>query len=350
MQRFRRMVLLISIAIALLTLLVVWMAGGVQGPRTFEARVRRLAAPAGGPQVERDPSTLTVLTWNIAWGYGWGSEGSGNAKPRAHFERNLDTMGRVLATLKPDLILLQEADFDSARSHRMDQAERLARQSGLTYVAPAVSWSANYVPFPYWPPSDHFGRVLSGGAVLSRYPLKNNRVELLSKPTENPWWYNLFYLFRFVQTVEVDHPMGTIQVVNSHLEAFDPANRLNQAYRVREVIDDLDGALVVFGGDLNSVPPEAPKRHAYPDEPNTDHRQDETIKVLRSARSIDDTVPSETLTSTPSAWFTFPAHTPNRKLDYIFAADKFEVVSTRVVTEAGDASDHLPVLTVLRFK
>ncbi|MEL7371256.1 MAG: endonuclease/exonuclease/phosphatase family protein, partial [Myxococcota bacterium] len=130
----------------------------------------------------------------------------------------------------------------------------------------------------------------------------------------------------------------------------EPANRLNQAYRAREILDTLKTDAIIFGGDMNSVPPESPVKHAYPDEPETDHRTDETIAVLRSTQAVVDTLPVETMTATPSEWFTFPAHAPNRKLDYIFASDPLEVVSTKVVFDINDASDHLPVVVELRFK
>lgn len=345
------MLTLLTVLIVGTLCLIVWMAGGVQGPHTFEASTRTLpAVPGPGRGADGESTVLRIVVWNIAWAYGLGSEGSGGRKPTAHFERTLDRMGRTLAALKPDLVLLQEIDFGSDRSHGTDQAERLARQCGLRHIASAQTWSANYVPFPYWPPSDHFGKMSSGGAVLSRYPLGDHRVELLPKPTANPWWYNLFYLFRYLQQVKVDHPHAPIQIVNAHLEAFDGANRINQAYRAREVVDGLEMPHLVFGGDMNAVPPESPVRHGYPDEPEQDNRDDETIATLRGSRRVQDTLPVETFTSTPSDWFTFPANAPNRKLDYIFVSDAFEVVSTRVVHEADDASDHLPVFAEVRFK
>ncbi|MEM7675653.1 MAG: endonuclease/exonuclease/phosphatase family protein [Myxococcota bacterium] len=350
MKVLRRLFLFSALTIVSLLALVLWMAGGVQGPRPMSGQIQTLPETPHQAANHSDPRVVRVVSWNIAWAYGWGSEGSGEAKPAPHFGRNLDAMGRVLASLKPDFVLLQEVDFDSARSHGTQQAVRLAQQCGLRHVATFESWRANYVPFPYWPPSNHFGRVRSGGAILSRFPLQTNEGELLPKPTKNPWWYNLFYLFRYVHHVEAQHPLGPITLANAHLEAFDAANRLNQASRAREILDALGSNALIFGGDMNSVPPESPTKHDYPDEPQTDHRSDETVEVLRSTKAVDDTLPPQTMTATPSAWFTFPAHAPNRKLDYIFASDRFEVVSTKVVSEINDASDHLPVVVELRFK
>ncbi len=352
MARFlRRLYVYAALIIMLAVVLVMWMAGGIQGPRRFAGSMRQLP-PGPGGQYRPDPfpDRLTVVVWNLGWAYGDGSHGSGGPKPPSHFERTLDRMGRVLAAAEPDLVLLQEVDFDSARSHGIDQAERLARQSGLPFIAPALSWSANYVPFPYWPPSHHYGSMLSGSAVLSRFPIRRHVVELMPKPTGNPWWYNLFYPFRYAQVVDVETPGEKIAVVNVHLEAFQADARLNQAYRVREILEGETTAPVVFGGDLNSPPPESPQRHGYADEPHRDFRSDDTVEILRGTKAVADTLAATTFTSTPSDWFTFPAVAPNRKLDYVFASDRFEVVSVRVMREAGEASDHLPILAELRLK
>ncbi|MEM7553878.1 MAG: endonuclease/exonuclease/phosphatase family protein, partial [Cyanobacteria bacterium P01_A01_bin.84] len=48
---------------------------------------------------------------------------------------------------------------------------------------------------------------------------------------------------------------------------------------------------------------------------------------------------------------TFPANKPEVKLDYIFYTPKtIEMLESRVVSEAKQASDHLPVMMKFRFK
>ena len=150
----RTPLLILFVIVAGLAMLVLWMAGGVQSPRTFEAPIREIAVR---PAADTSTGTLDVLVWNIAWGYGWGSEGSGTARPYRHFEASLEKIGQVIRDANPDVALLQEVDFDSHRSHGIDQAERIAEVAGLPYIAPAVSWTANWVPFPYWPPTEHYG-------------------------------------------------------------------------------------------------------------------------------------------------------------------------------------------------
>src|SRR5688572_24721067 len=341
-----RMLALVLLAVLALFALVVWMVDGLQTPHASEVAPRRIEGVTA--KTSTNTKELVVVSWNIAWGYGWGSEGTGSYKGQEHFDRSLAKMVELLVKIDPDVVLLQEVDFDSTRSHHQDQAAILAKGAGLPYVADAVSWRANWVPFPYWPPRDHYGRMSSGGAILSKHPIQSHRVELLPKPEENAFWYNLFYLFRYYQVAEIELGGESIPIVNTHLEAFHPQNRQSQAQHLASVLSSLDDRRVIFGGDLNSPPEEATLRGKYPDEPQTTHQGDRTLAMLRSVEDLFDIVPPETFTKSESDWHTFPSHEPNRKLDYLFHGPGWELVEVRVVKEAGTVSDHLPIYARFR--
>jgi endonuclease/exonuclease/phosphatase family metal-dependent hydrolase len=342
---FLTLVLLLAATAATL----IWMGGGIQAPRTFEDPAR--ATPGVTARTSTaTPDTLTVLTWNIAWGYGWGSEGSGGVLPEAHFAQSLAKMGEVLRAVDPDLVLLQEVDFDCGRSYSVDQAEVLAKQAGLPWIARAEVWRANYLPFPYWPPKDHYGHMLSGGAVLSRFPVKKNTIIQHPKPEENSFVYNLGYMFRYLQDVRVDWAGRELAVFNTHTDAFSRSNREAQAGSIARILADEMQPLLLFGGDLNTVPPESSMVRGYPDEPATTHEGDATIPRLRQVKGLREAVPPEVFKADEPAFFTFPAHAPNRKLDYLFLGAGFEVVEARVLKEAGDVSDHLPILLRVRVR
>jgi endonuclease/exonuclease/phosphatase family metal-dependent hydrolase len=342
----RRVLLAFALLALALAALVLAMAGGVQRPRVLHPPVERVDV---APRPPRDDGTLRVVVWNLAWGYGRGSEGTGPPLPRAHFDAALARIAAVLSALDPDLALLQEVDLGARRSHGVDQARALAALARLPHLARAESWTAPWVPFPYGPPSANFGTMRSGGAVLSRFPLSAHRVELLPKPAANPPWYNLFYLFRYIQEIDVALPGGAVAVTNVHLEAFDLASRRAQARRLATRLAGASPRAIV-GGDLNAVPPEAEVRHAYPDEPRTDHREDDTVALLRAVAGLADAVPAATYSASPGAFHTFPAEAPNRMLDHLFAGAGFEVIDARVVREAGTVSDHLPLLVSLRAR
>lgn len=330
----------IALVVAGLAALVVWMAGGTQSPRRFEAEVQKVVEP-----VTTETSTLTVIVWNISWAYGWGSEGSGGRKDAAHFEASLEKIARVISESGADIALLQEVDFNADRSYGIDQAEELARATGLGYVAPALSWVANYVPFPYWPPSDQFGAVRSGGAVLSRYPIELNRVTLLEKPQDFAFIYNLFYPFRYFQETKIRFFGAPLRVYNAHLDAYSKDNRGAQARTWSEVLSDGPDELLLIGGDFNTVPPESPQKSDFDDEPETSFEGDDTLAVLRSTAKLQDAFEPEAFARAPDAYFTFPSHAPNRKLDHLLHTPDIEVKSAEVLRDAaGEVSDHLPLL------
>jgi endonuclease/exonuclease/phosphatase family metal-dependent hydrolase len=315
LKKAYRMLALVLLAVLAVFALLVWMADGLQTPHASELAPRRIeGVPATTITATQE---LTIVSWNISWGYGWGSDGSGGFKPREHFDRSLAQMIEVLAKIDPDVVLLQEVDFDCTRSHHQDQAALLAIGARFPYVADAVSWRANWVPFPYWPPRDHYGRMSSGGAILSKHPIASHRIELLPKPEENGFWYNLFYLFRYYQVAEIEFGGDTIPIVNTHLEAFRPKNRELQAKHLASVLSSIDDRDVIVGGDLNA------------------EAEDRTVELIRAVEDLSDTLPADAKT--------FPSHAPEQKLDFLFHGPGWKLVEARVLKEAGTVSDHLPI-------
>ena len=234
--------------------------------------------------------------------------------------------------------------FDSTRSPHLEEGAAIAVAAGLPHIARAPSWRANWVPFPYWPPSEHYGRMLSGGAILSRFPIVSNVVELLPKPDEQPFWYILFYLFRFLARAEIDVGGRRLTVWNAHLEAFHAKNRMLHARLVRDRIAGDDNTRVLFGGDMNALPPEATKKRGFDDDAKADHEGDDTVDILRGISALRDVFATTSTRSSESDHFTFPSHAPNRKLDHLFVGNGLDVLEARVAREVGTPSDHLPII------
>src|SRR5690606_20559225 len=141
-----------------------------------------------------------------------------------------------LLRMRPDLIFLQEVDFRSARSFDIDQLRLLCEKLGMPYAAYTLTWNKKYVAWPYWPFSLHFGRLVSGQAVLSRFPIKQQVLVQFEKPAENPFWYNWFYLDRVVQRMKVEIGTQSVSVYNIHLEAFTIQTRKEQLQKLSDQI------------------------------------------------------------------------------------------------------------------
>jgi endonuclease/exonuclease/phosphatase family metal-dependent hydrolase len=294
------------------------------------------------------PATMTVLTWNLSFAYGLGSEGTDEYLPQTkeHFEKNLELIAQAISASNADVVVLQEIDFHSSRSHGIDQLKYLLDKTDLKYGARADSWVSNYVPHPLTPLAHHFGKVRSGGAVLSRWPITENKVYLLEKPQSKAWWYNLFYLYRYVQMVTIDVVAEKIKVANVHLEAFDIPNKELHATRVVEIANKEQIDFVM--GDFNMLPQGALKKSGF-DNPMDDYESDKSFLLL-SALPHQEIVEHSSYLQREEAWFTFPSNKPDRRLDYIFHLKSWPLISAEIYRPLkAEVSDHLPIKAIFKL-
>jgi endonuclease/exonuclease/phosphatase family metal-dependent hydrolase len=180
--------------------------------------------------------------------------------------------------------------------------------------------------------------VLSGQAVLSRWPILSTERIVLPKPKSKPFYYNAFYLDRLIQVVKIKIDNRDLIILNVHLDDMDRETRENQAKRLLNIYHSYkDNYPVLLTGDFNSIPPDAPQKKDFPDEPVTDFHNDRTIQFFLE----DPGLKAAEITT-----FTFPTNSPTRKLDYIFYThDKIKLI--KVFVPHIVSSDHLP--TVLQF-
>ncbi|MGA9270759.1 MAG: endonuclease/exonuclease/phosphatase family protein [Lutimonas sp.] len=277
---------------------------------------------------EQNGDEFRILTYNIGYLSGM-TNNLPVEKPRSLFE---DNMQRVLDNLKridADLLAFQEIDYDSDRSYNINQHEVIG-ELGYRFSAKTVNWDKRYVPFPYYPVSMHFGKVISGQSVLSKYPiLEQERIEL-ERNQDNPFYYDSFYLDRLAQVVKVRVAGHNLVLIHVHLEAFDQATRIHQIEKLRSIYAKYykDGPTIMLG-DFNSDP----------------RYENAGIELM------------EELIHTGSAAFdrndfqnTYNSRQPTERLDYIFYnTDYIEEIKAEVVDEFDEASDHLPVLLTFKF-
>lgn len=328
--------------------LLYWGPGHLPEPGEYQQAIHSY----GSPSVDGPSDSIRVMSYNIAYGFGMGSDGTGyKPKTADEIEANIRGMADRIREDGADIVLIQEIDFDADRSGNMDQLKMLSELTGLSYGAEAVSWDANYVPFPYWPFSYHFGRTKSGGAILSRYPIVENRVMILNKPSENAWYYNRFYLYRFHQAAGIVVNSDTIYVVNNHLEAFSSANRMEHARSLADYVDVLSQKhpILAIGGDMNALPAGSVKVSDFNDDSGDDYTGDQTMEILTKIDGFTEIARGADASDMNPRWYTFPTTVPNRRLDYIFVNNRFSFSASYVIESAGELSDHLPVGATIRF-
>ena len=270
----------------------------------------------------------SIITYNIGY-----LSGMTNNSPvdtdKSLFEINLNKVIYEFKKLNPDFIALQEIDYRSKRSFYINQQEELAKL-GYSYFGQTINWDKKYVPFPYYPISSHFGRIISGQTVLSKYPiLQQERIEL-RRNTNNPFYYDSFYIDRLAQVVKLKINKQFLILINVHLEAYDQETRKIQMQQVKSIyLKYYKDFPTILLGDFNSD-------ISY---------KDAGIKLMLDLPDTDcaayDTNPGNT----------FSSESPTERLDYIFYNNQYiKEIDAQILTQFELASDHLPLLLKFQFK
>ncbi len=269
-------------------------------------------------------NTLKIVSWNIGYASGL-SNNLGNVLSEQEIGHNLQTLVQEIKKLDPDILFLQEVDFRSKRSHFINQFDFLANTLQMPYGAYDVLWNKKYVPYPYWPFAKHFGKVVSGQAILTRLPVLSQDVVTYQKPP-NAFWYNWFYLDRILQRVQVKWLGQELALWNVHHEAFHALTRYKQTQLLGKDVLENENEFKIVAGDFND-PTQVEKLKLIGMGVDSTLQQFENVSKLQS----DQTQFSDTA-------LTFPSDAPNQKLDHILTSDNFKFKDRKVI--CTDASDH----------
>lgn len=238
-------------------------------------------------------TTLRVMSYNIHH----------CNPPSAAGKIDVDAIVKTIREAAPDLVALQEVDVNTQRSGSINQARMIAEALEMNY---------------------YFGKAIDydggeyGVAILSKYPISEEVTYAL--PTQEGSGGEP----RVLATVRVKLPKRKfIRFASTHLDAqSEDANRLLQVKRIAEIALQEDYPMII-AGDFNAVP------------------GSEVINILDTflQRSCDDCAP------------TIPVKNPEKAIDFVAFRPglDFEIISREVIPETY-ASDHLPVLSVLRFE
>jgi len=284
--------------------------------------------------------TISVFTYNIGYFSGM-TNNRAVSRPKSLIETNLSKATQLLNDLNPDFIAFQEIDFSSSRTYHINQYQQLFKNLDVESGAMAVNWDKKYVPFPYWPIKYQFGEMFSGQAVLSKFEILSNDRTVLPQPDSNPFYYNDFYLDRLVQIVWFQFNDKKLLLLNVHFEAWDGPTREQQAAIVlsiyRKYAKDYP---VILMGDFNCTPPFS-----------TNAFDESTINQFLDEKGLEMATNMKNFKENQSDYYTFSSESPFQKIDYIFYNTKyFECIDSRVIHQAADISDHLPIFARLKYK
>lgn len=276
------------------------------------------------------PDTVTIMTYNIGYASGM-TNNKAVATEEDLFIEHMTAAEGLINNLGVDILALQEVDFNSDRSYNVDQSKTLSLGCNFLASAQATNWDKAYVPFPYWPPSTQFGQIHSGQAILSKFPIDFHERVVLKRPDNQPFYYSAFYIDRLLEVVKLKIDSTDVIIMNVHLEAYDQETREIQAKKVLEHYNFFAKSYpVLLVGDFNATP---------------DVGADTTIETILSGQDIMMATGITDYEQDPKSHYTYSSANPEVKIDYIFYnRSKIIPVETRVVQEALDISDHLPVL------
>lgn len=258
-------------------------------------------------------STLKLAAYNIAHGRG-GKLGAGNWQDRTKPEylKHLDRIAEQINAENPDVLVLNEVDFDAAWSFHVNQARHIAERCGYRFV---LEQNNVDVSFPFY-------RFRFGNAVLSRFPIR--RHEFLDFPPLSKW-EDVFAGNHDGVYCEIETPRGPVGLFAVHLEHRSESFRLRCARKIGERASR-GGSAVLAMGDFNSIP------------------TGDAMTYLLGEGGFVAYVGSPVAPRD----YTFPSQRPERVIDWIIArgARRF----SRAHTVYSGLSDHLMVVSELAIE
>jgi len=280
-------------------------------------------------QKTKNDSVFSIVTYNIGYLSGL-TNNTSTKNQKSFFDKNLQLVLDQFKIIDADILAFQEIDYASKRSFNVNQQNEIAKL-GYDYIGQAINWDKKYLPFPEFPISSHFGRVLSGQSILSKYKIANQDRFELERDKSNPFYYDAFYIDRLAQVVKINIKDKTLVLINVHIESYNQDTRLKQTKKVIEIFNRYKNVYpTILLGDFNS---DIKFKNA-------------TIDLLLNVPELGNAVFDKN--NYPK---TYISENPTERLDYIFYNKNYiTFIDGEVLNDFKQASDHLPLLMKFKFK
>ena len=219
-----------------------------------------LAVTSGQTQQAQTGKSYALVCWNIGFGayeddYSFFMDGGTEswAWSEERLWKNLDEIAVVIESLQPDLLLLQEVDFDATRTYHVDEMEFLRTYNGIDADTDSV-FAVNYdSPFLFYPFIRPHGASRAG--LLTRSALTIESGLRRSLPIETGVT-KLVDLDRCYSVARLPVENGkTLCLYNLHLSAYTSDGKIADE-QLAMLLNDMqaeyeNGNYVVGGGDFN---------------------------------------------------------------------------------------------------
>ena len=236
-----------------------------------------------------EPFRIRVLCYNIHHGAG------------IDRKLDLDRVAKVIKSVSPDVVALQEADKKTTRVNQMDQPAELARLTGMEVV---------------------FERNISfqggdyGNAVLSKFPIASHRNVHLPNPSNGE---QRGVLICELQPREFCQPL---LFLCTHLDHRSNETRMAGAKKINQIISEKPNIPAILAGDLNATP------------------ESDVLQLLEQQWKVANCQELPTV----------PVTQPTRQIDFILSRpnQQWKTIDVQVLEEAV-ASDHRAIFAELEW-
>ncbi len=226
----------------------------------FKPKDHEDAAVSGeGPKELKTGEPLTVMSWNIGYGalgdnadFFMDGGTSVQTADRSRLDSNLAGILKEIRDVSPDLLLLQEVDRSSARSHNVNEYELIRNELTGCTASFANNFKVAFLPYPIPP----IGKVDSGIASFTAFPVSDAaRVQL---PVPFKWPVSMVNLKRclLIEHIPVAGSDRQLALINLHLEAYDDGEgKAAQTKMLEDILlkEQEKGNYVIAGGDFNQI-------------------------------------------------------------------------------------------------
>ena len=278
------------------------------------------------PARQETITSLKILTYNIA--HGRGPTGGNWDGPVAADRERIDQIAELIRRHNPDVVVLNEVDFNSTWSGHQNQAAAIAEQAGYSYRMEQRNFDLRFL----------YGSWKFGNAVLSRLPIVD--ADSIEYPVFSRWEHVLVGSKQGCLCTLQISPSQQVRIVPVHLEVRSEETRVAS---VNEIIQVANRSTLptVFAGDFNSSPASFPLARQTAAGRNA-------MDLLASSRVVRIPEAAVADAQPTTQEMTFTSTEPDRVIDWILPSSHFACEDYQVLNV--ELSDHRPVLAKLRLR
>jgi endonuclease/exonuclease/phosphatase family metal-dependent hydrolase len=311
MKRFRLAILYFCLILTTLavTFIILWRWNFYSPLNKWPTSIEIISEPT-----KSDKKIIKIASYNIkfATSLDWKIK---QCLKKETFIKQLNMIAHILKKIDADIVLLQEIDFSSERSHYIDQARFLAKKANYSFIAKAPLLKTRFYPTF----NGKLGKLDYGLCVLSKLPLENQTMHIFDYPQEIPFYLRWLYPLHGLQKIQVLINNQKINVINAHFDPFSSKTQQKEITILKKWIKKITFPLILCG-DFNA--------------PAADLNFDDLTEVV--TQYIESP--------------TYPSDKPKEQIDHIFINKTSQMSYGYVEYDAKKISDHLPIVGYLKIE